>query len=774
MVTADPAGRERLAISARGSLVGLATVLVALSAADGVYGPGWAGPVVGAAVAAAAVNVVVRVALASGTGPVLVIAHAVGSLLWSAVAVRPAVDGATSLGGLTDASARLLSTLPPVDARGPELALAVMVTWGAVAAASTLASRRGAGLISGLPAVLIFVLALLVGDPRRVPPDRWSALLAAVIGLVLLLTALERSSQGAGRRNRWRAVDARRRLRLVARGVSGTTVVIVAVAVAVVAVPSVPGLDRRERVDLRDQRDLPVDVRLTESPLDAIPRARRAEDPPVRFRATVELPKGHDSRLAWRIALLDSLGPGGWSQSPTAYVRAGSVLGAPPDDQADARARAQVDLELGEAFAGVPTLPTLDRPTSISPSGLAFDRRDGMLAVPVGTDRPQRMSMDVALPVLTEADLLCATAPREEPGDDVPASLLLRAAQITGGTRQPLRVLSLITDALARDRSLTLDPTTTGLTRTALVASALEAGASGETEVINEAQLAAAFALLARADGLVVRLAVGYLTPVTGPTETLAVTDEALTVWPEVRFDGLGWVPFPPRPPAGDGESSTAPPEGGSQGVVDGAIDSQTDAAARAAERSSGGPVPSPPAPPVADGPAGEPPGLLIVAVVIGAAIVALLAVGPLERGRRRRRRRRGGPRTRIVGAWDDVMDSLARSGTTVSTDRTRPEVLDLARARLGSTGPTPDGLAWLANRTDGVVFGAEDGEAAEGDRAWQVAGATRAATRRPQRRRDRLLVLFLPPPRHRPAGARPDPASPDRPRRRPRFRPSA
>lgn len=758
MTATRPPTRERadrVVAVGRGSLVGLVLVLVATPAVNAAYSGGWAVPVVGAALGAAAVNLAVRSVVDRGVGSTLVIVHLVGIVVWVTAAVRPAIDGATALGGVGDSVARLLTTLPPVDARGPELAVAVVATWVASATATALASRRGAGPATAAPAVLLFAAALLVGDPRRALPDRVPAGLTVAVGLALVVFALARSADRGGRASQRSTARPARPdgpgPRAVARGGAGLLVVAAATVLAMAAAPSVPGLAGRERVDVRADRDVPVEVGLDENPIDAVPALRRQGSETLRFTARVELPPGHDARLAWRVVLLDELGPDGWSQSPTSYVRAGSALGAPPADEARRRSRATVELDLAEPLGDTSAIPTLDRPTSVDPSGLAFDRADGVLAVPIGRDRPPRVSMDVALPVLTASDLATATVTRTDPDPSLPSSLTARVAQITGGATQPITVLSLLTSAIERDESLTLDTTQTGLTRTALVVDILEAGGRGEAATVNDAQLAAAFALLARAATLPVRLVVGYLTPVEDRRETLRVTDADLTVWPEVRLDGLGWVPFPLGPPAGGGGSASSPLEGAGEGVVDEAVDQETDAADRA-ERSSGGTpgaeVPPPPPPP----PVEEADERSVVPVLVAGSLAAVVAtallVGPTGRWLRRRRRRRGEPAARVVGAWDELVDSLAEAGATVTSDRSRPEIRDVAASRL----PDVDALevAWVAAAADASVFGAVAIEATDVERAWAAAARVRRTSRRALGRPARVAATFRPPRRRR------------------------
>lgn len=58
---------------------------------------------------------------------------------------------------------------------------------------------------------------------------------------------------------------------------------------------------------------------------------------------------------------------------------------------------------------------------------------------------------------------------------------------------------------------------------------------------------ATAFVLLARAEGYPARYAQGFCVPMKGKREVM-VTREMAHAWPEVYFEGLGWIPFEPTP----------------------------------------------------------------------------------------------------------------------------------------------------------------------------------------------------------------------------------
>lgn len=58
---------------------------------------------------------------------------------------------------------------------------------------------------------------------------------------------------------------------------------------------------------------------------------------------------------------------------------------------------------------------------------------------------------------------------------------------------------------------------------------------------------ATAFVLMARAQGMPARYVQGFCVPMKG-TEEVAVYGDMAHAWPEVYFDGVGWIPFEPTP----------------------------------------------------------------------------------------------------------------------------------------------------------------------------------------------------------------------------------
>lgn len=220
-------------------------------------------------------------------------------------------------------------------------------------------------------------------------------------------------------------------------------------------------------------------------------------------------------------------------------------------------------------------------------------------------------------------------------------------------------------------------------------------------------QFAGTFAAMARSLGIPARVAVGF-TPGEADAadpELYRVRGEHAHAWPEVYFEGLGWVPFEPTPGRGapGAEAWTGLAE--DQAPDDGVAPTTTSTATG----DTAGTVPDPsPATTIAPsdlddvftaegdrsgsgsdgsgrGDDGLPAPLRWAAVVLVLAVVYGLAVPALRSARRRARRRRAGDDTgsRVRLAWDESLEDLAALGTVRGRAETFDEFADRAGRRL-------------------------------------------------------------------------------------------
>jgi len=177
-------------------------------------------------------------------------------------------------------------------------------------------------------------------------------------------------------------------------------------------------------------------------------------------------------------------------------------------------------------------------------------------------------------------------------------------------------------------------------------------------------QFAATMAIMARALGIPARVAVGFL-PGSNEDGVWTVTARDKHAWPELWFDGVGWVRFEPTPAqrTGSAPSWTIPPVGSSStspaAPLPGAADGTTPDAQAGERLDPGGGV---------EGGAALDTGTQVpwrwiitaIAVLLALAVPAVTAV---VNRRVRWRRAAGDPTQEAEAAWDDLRDSSRDAG---------------------------------------------------------------------------------------------------------------
>lgn len=221
---------------------------------------------------------------------------------------------------------------------------------------------------------------------------------------------------------------------------------------------------------------------------------------------------------------------------------------------------------------------------------------------------------------------------------------------------------------------------------------------------------ASAMAVMARLEGIPSRIAVGYAPGrLTGATVTVAgqgalpefeVDARDAHAWPELYFQGVGWVPFEPTPSRGvvpgyasESSSPSAP------GAVDNGDDLVPDATPAPAPAPSAAPVPVP-----GTG-GGTDPGLQLLPFLIGAGAVlgaALLAASPhlVRAAARTRRLRPRNPGEAVPLAWSEVVDLGTDFGVAPVPSETPRAYAGRLRSRFGE----PGGMDAAAHRAVGVL----------------------------------------------------------------------
>ena len=732
-------GRARLIAS---PLLGAAYVALASSAFSATWSDRTIAVLVGSTAAIATVVVVITRRLPSWAAALAAVAGLLGAgplLVAGATGTGP--DWAGFIQGCIDGWRAALQTTVPAPETPVLLAVPLLATWtaAAITARLVIASRASASAL--LPGAVALVLAGLYA-PAGPPLD----LRVGATGLVAAVFLAARTDASftavrAGFANDAPGPAGAGGLRTST--VAGVLVVGMLAGGLVAGAERAPLAELREPTTLRDAVRPPVLDGALISPLADLRRLQQREPSTTQLRVSAdgELP----TRL--RLVALDRYDGTTWTASAL-FRPAGTVL-PPADELTVATRRLVVTLDY-EALSS-PLIPTAGHPVSTEvvdadgrPLELRYDFDSQTLLVD-GTGVPSRATQTALVTDGQAEDYLGAAAsgdpsllpfvevpvPGDEPGRVALDALTDLARRTTEGAVSPFAQATLLQQAF--DDRFEVAPEGDA---------SLVYGGHGFyliDELLGEDggrvqapdQLAGAYALAVRTLRLPSRVAVGFRLPA-GVT-TADVTGADASAWPEVYFEGLGWVPFD----LATTESEESEPEEdpfdeaqdvGEVRVEDGGAAPDTidpfteeEAAADAARDD-------------------ERADALLLASALLAGIACLLVAARALGAVRRARRRRAAPEHSVVGAWLDALERLDATGTPPGR-RTAGDLVEAVVSEHGAEVAGP--LAALADRVAPVLYGA--GEVGPGDAgfAWAEADAfRRAITRRVPPLRRVLLIL--------------------------------
>ncbi len=655
-------------------------------------------------------------------------------------------SGRGALSGLAAGAARLLSVSLPAAAAGPQLGIAVVAVAVAAALAAEIAHRTTGRLAPLVPGLALLGVALLTGSGGATPP-RWVApVVVAACGSTMAAAGLRRPATTKREGTRGEPQSARRAgvgevipiARLATAGV-----ILVVIAAAMIPLGShLPGAHASKPYVLRAALAPPPQPRSRTDPLAGY-AAIHDIVPPAPALSVVA--PGTDLRgVYWRLAVLDAFDGTAWR--PTSIFRpAGRRLPpGPPRQSASTLLRARVTL-----LRPSPYLPAPDRPVATSLSQVQVDEATGVLAALGPSTMPLTYELRAQIATPDEASLLDATIPAGNPNVRTPPPPA-ELASLGQGLVRSARPDAF--DRLVRLRNFLIGSPFT------LQAPGQETIGSGYFQIKgvladhtgSAEQYAAAFAVLARTVGFHTRLAVGYLNASpSGRDGQVTYTTADYTVWPEVRFDGLGWEPFPIVPAAGVGSGGAASAPSPPGDAVSAALDRQgrIDQARPPADHGLS------PVPDRRRGGSGlQVSPLATVPIGIAALVMALaMAVVGAKGWRLRGQRHRPDPALRLAGAWEHTLDRLAELGIPLAASLTAGEVADRAVAGLGNQRARP--VAGLVDFVDSARYDRRfPPTTAASDAAWAEARhfdeTLRATT--PALRRLRARLSLAPLRRHR------------------------
>ncbi|MFE7276347.1 DUF3488 and transglutaminase-like domain-containing protein [Streptomyces sp. NPDC057623] len=626
----------------------------------------------------------------------------------------PALRAAWS--ALLDAPHTLLSTIAPAPGEPELLVLPHAVVWTAAAVSAELALRTRAPLLPALPAVLALGFPLVLGADG--PGSSYPAV-GTLAGAAALL-ALVRS---------------RARLPLRAMALRLPAVAALGLVAALLG-PHLPGLGAP--YDPRDTVTAPIVRPESTSPLDQVAAWTRDGDEEVfTVRTSGAAPRNY------RLAVLDRYDGTTWS-SGAGLTRTGGRVPAEKDAGPD-RTRTLEQRFTVRSLPGI-WLPAADRPSSVrAPEGtaLSVDPDSGMLSTGEEVPRGFTYAATSQLPVY-DAGRLRHAAAADDParvdlpdidaaGQPIPSVRSFRriAERVTQGATDPYERAVRLADWLRA--TYRLDPgALPGHTYRSLEFF-LADGGSGTSE-----QFAASFAVLARTLGLPTRVAVGFRPGTRTGAGTWQVRGRDVLAWPEVRFTGVGWVPFHPTP----GEAA----QGGSSAVAAEKPEERQPADRESTEPAR--PTTPPHAPdeaaPTAGGAAGPvlpPPWLTVPLALLLLATACVLYALWLPYSRRRGRRDDPDVRRRVLGAWQQIAERLTEIGLAATGAHTAQEIAAFGTEHLGGTVGAR--LAALATLVNEVEYAGRAPDPAAADAAWADCEAVEKTVRHRVPRHTRLLRLL-------------------------------
>ena len=682
-------------------------VLVALLALAGVVlGRIYADPllaqlVAGAAVGSVGAGVAVRGLPSWAPAPISVLL--LGGYAW--FALRLAADRADLTGPLPQLAGdalhngipRLLTAMIPVEPTPDTVAVPVVATWLAGLAATELAVRGGRVLLGCAAPTTLYAGVLYVIGPNADTAGWPTVVFAGAIAVALAVT---------GRRAADPAAPAAVRKALGRRpAVAGVGGLVVVVALIALVGPWLSGRVQATPVDPRQYVEPPQVDSLDESPLNrlsgwALQPERRlfdvTADPAVRPSAgAAPSPSasggapsaGAVGRNRIRLAVLPDFDGVTWRVGAT-YRNAGRVL---PSQLALPGARVDtVHERITIAELTGRLLPVVPTPTSVEGARVAYDPGSGTLIRPEGLTAGLTYSVTSARQrpdynLLPSASVPSGDAVARYLGvgvTAVPGQLRALADELAKGNGAPYDRAVQIEQFLQEHYRLVADaPSGHALPNLTFF---LFGPRDGGAQQGTSEQFAAAYAVLGRLTGLPTRVVVGFRAPANGGP----VTAGDAVAWPEVLFDGLGWVEFDPLPvsqaePRPVEDDFTPKPE---------SKPSTSDAPApTVAASASTGPAVAAPAPK-----AGA--GLVVAAGVSGTAILlvaaAIVTLAVLRRAQRRRRVTAPIPADRVTGAWLELTDALRLAGHPPPIHLAATEVAAFASAAGFADGTSAAGLA--------------------------------------------------------------------------------
>lgn len=588
------------------------------------------------------------------------------------------------------------SAVAPVPSEGSFATSAAGIVAICAILSDTFAFRAMGRVEAVVPSAVLFVFTSALGA------DRYRVLVAALwIATALLAVATLRFTD-ADHEGGW--MGSRRATWATVLPTIMLTIGLSAVAAYAVA-PQLPGAGERALVDTRNRGGSVTEVL---SPLVDI-RAR------MKNRGNSELftVESSDGGHYWRLTGLPTFDGSAWS--PT-----GEGLRELGDRTAEIGGGNAIAQRFTIEKMGGKYVPAAYSPAQVIPGDVVlWAGQTESLIVQDGVSEGDVIEVLSVLRTPTIDELNAATVTGAEqinyelPGG-IPSSARTTAQQVTAGANTPyaraMALQSFFRDNFTYNLNVQLGNSN----------DAIDAFLRGREGFCQ--QFAGTFAVMARAIGLPARVAVGYTQGELGSDGLFHVFGRNAHAWPEVWFDGIGWVAFEPTPQRGNPDAAQytlvqpqqASPTDNSNGNNSQNTTPTTVRDPNASSPSTtqgGGPNPdgrpdgsnTTAVPAVANSGRGGGPSTTIAMVLLGAVVLLVLWVLLAPRilaasaGPRRRT-----PRDRIIGAWHRACHELSLAGAPPVGGATP---LEYVRSAEQATGVSDTTLRELAAQVTRAVY---------------------------------------------------------------------
>jgi transglutaminase-like putative cysteine protease len=422
------------------------------------------------------------------------------------------------------------TAVAPVPSSGSFATSTAVVVGMCVVLADTFAFRAMGRVEAVVPTTVLFVFTSALGaDRHRIGVSvLWIAAALLTIAALRFSDAAEEGGWMGGRRVSWLAA------------LPAVAVVIGVGAVAAAAVgPRLPGAGEQALIDTRNRQSSVTEVL---SPLVDI-RSRMKNRGNSELFTVQSSGGGH----YWRVVSLPEFDGNTWAP--------------PEEDLAKVGDRAGEVLQPGELVTtifnvkalGGPLVPAPYQPVRVSPTSVLWAGESQSLVLRKGMQRGDGFTITSVITAPSPELLRSATVSGADqiyyslPGG-LPDAAFSEARRVTEGLSTPYDRAVALQQYFRQNFTYNLN-VQLGNSNDAM--DAFLRGREGFCQ-----QFAGTFAVMARSIGLPARVAVGYTPGDLGADGVYHVFGRHAHAWPEVWFDGIGWVAFEPTPSRGNPDAS--------------------------------------------------------------------------------------------------------------------------------------------------------------------------------------------------------------------------